>query len=72
MHPFGLEPGQQPQGLGVALEAADVGGDVVQGSLAVVPEWRVAQIVCQARGVDHVCIAPQSGAELAADLGDLK
>ena len=56
---LGLEPGEQAQGLGVALEPADVVGQLVQRGLAVVAEGRVAQVVGQAGGVDDVRVAAQ-------------
>src|SRR5216684_4282529 len=64
-----LEPGQQPEALRVALEPAAWLGHVGQGGLAVVPERRVAEVVCQARGVDQVGIAAQGTAQFPADLG---
>ena len=67
-----LEPGQDPQRLRVALEAADRVGDRVQRVLAVVPERRVAEVVGQAGGVDDVGIGAELGADLAADLGHLE
>ena len=60
------------QRLRVALESADVRGPVVQRSLAVVPERRMAEVVAQARGVDDVRRQPQRGRELAAHLRDLE
>ena len=69
---LGLQAGQQPQGLGVALEAADGGGDDVEGLLPVVPVGRVAEVVGQARGVDDVGVAAQGLAEGASDLGHLQ
>jgi len=72
MNALSLQAGQQTQGLGVALEAADISGDVVQGRLAVVAERRVAEVVSQARGVDHIRVAAQGRAELPADLGNFE
>ena len=51
---LGLEARHDAQGLRVALEAADVGGPVVERPLAVVPERRMPEVVAQARGVDDV------------------
>src|SRR5665647_408918 len=72
VHPLGLEAGQQAQRLGVALESADAGGDVVQRRLAVVPERRMSEVVRQTCGVNHVRVTPKRGAELTADLGNLE
>ena len=36
------------------------------------PERRVTEIVRKARGIDHVCVASERGAELSADLGNLQ
>ena len=67
-----LEPGEQPQGLGVALEPADVGGGLVERRLAVVAERRVAEVVGEARRFDDVGVAAEGVRELAPDLGDLE
>ena len=40
-----FQAGQQAQGLGVAFEAADGVGHLVQRPLAVVPEGRVAEVM---------------------------
>ena len=69
---LGLQAGQDAQGLGVALEAADGLGDDIERLLAVVPVGRVAQVVGQAGGVDDVGIAAQGLPEGATDLGDLQ
>ena len=69
---LGLEPGEQPQRLGVALEPADPLGQLRQRALAVVPERRVPQVVRQARRVDDVGVAAQRLADLAAHLRDLE
>ena len=69
---LGLEPCHDAQRLRVALESADVGGPVVEGTLAVVPERRVTEVVVQARGVDDIRGEPQGRGELAADLRDLE
>ena len=67
-----LEPGEDPQRLGVPLEAAEVLRPVVQRALAVVPERRVPEIVAEARGVDDVGGEPQRGRQLPPDLGHLE
>ncbi len=69
---LGFQPGQQAQGLRVALEAADRLGDLGQGGLAVVPEGRVSQVVREAGGVDHVGVAAERAPHAAAHLGDLE
>ncbi|BDZ43244.1 hypothetical protein GCM10025865_25430 [Paraoerskovia sediminicola] len=69
---LGLEPRQEPQRLRVALEPADVAGDVRERPLAVVAERRVAEVVRQAGGVDDVGVAAEGLAELSTDLRDLE
>ncbi len=49
-----LQPGEDAQGLRVALEPADVLGPVVERSLAVVTERRMTEVMAEARGVDDV------------------
>ena len=71
-HQLGLQPHEQPQGLGVALEAPDPPGQLREHGLPVVPERRVAEVVGQACGVDHVRVAAQRLAELPPDLRDLQ
>src|SRR5690606_10890776 len=63
---------EDAQGLGVALEAADVRRRERERPLTVVPEGRVAEVVREARGVDDVGVAAERLAELAAHLGDLE
>ena len=67
-----LQPGQQPQRLGVALEAADAVRHLVEGRFAVVAERRVAEVVAEAGGVHDVGVAAQRAAQFAAHLGDLE
>ena len=67
-----LDAGEQPQGLRVAFETADVGGPVVERALAVVTERRMPEVVREARGVDHIGVEPQGHPELTADLRDLE
>ena len=67
-----LQPSQQSQRLGIPLEPADVGRDLVQRRLAVVAERRVPEVVRQAGGVDDVGVAAERLAQLAADLRDLQ
>ena len=56
---LGLQPGQDPEGLGIALEAPDLAGHDVERLLTVVPVGRVAQVMGQAGGVDDVGVASQ-------------
>ena len=69
---FGLEPGQDAEVLRVALEAAVLGGDLVEGALAVVAVRRMADVVSQAGHVDEVGIAAQPDRHAAADLRHLQ
>ena len=69
VEPLGLDAGQQPQRLRVALEAAAVRGDLGERLLAVVAERRVAQVVRQAGGLHQVGVAAERRAQLPADLG---
>ena len=69
---LGLQPGQDPQALRVALEAAAARGHLVERRLAGVPERRVAEVVRQAGGLDQVGVAAERLAELAADLRALQ
>ena len=69
---LGLQPGQQPERLRVALEAADVSGQLGQRALAVVPERRVAEVVREAGRLDQVGVAADGHRHVAADLGDLE
>ena len=69
---LGLESGQHPQALRVALEPADRLGELVQRGLAVVAERRMAEVVREARGVDQVGVGAQRDRELAADLRALQ
>jgi len=70
--PLGLDAGEQSEGLGVALEAAAVVGELVQGLFAVVAERRVAEVVGEAGRFDQVGVAAEGGAQLTADLGALQ
>ncbi len=47
-------------------------GEVVQRSLTVMPEGRVAEIVGKAGCIDDVRVAAEGPAQLAADLGHLE
>src|SRR5690606_38327816 len=69
---LGLEPGEDPQGLGIALEAADVSRERIEGRLGVVPEGWVTQVMSEAGGVDDVGAAAERGAELPSDLSHLE
>jgi hypothetical protein len=67
-----LQPGEDPQCLGVALEAAARRGELVERPLTVVPERRMPDVVGQPRGVHHVRFAAQLLGDLPADLRDLQ
>jgi len=72
-----LQPGEQPERLGVALEAAAGQravrvGEGRQRRLPVVPERRVAEVVREARRVHQVGVAAERGAEFPADLRALQ
>jgi hypothetical protein len=67
-----LQPGQQPQGLGVALEPPDAGCRVREHSLPVVAERRVAEVVCERGGLDEVGLTAQRPCQVPRDLGDLE
>ena len=69
---LGLEPGQDPQRLGVALEAADVRAQGVERVLAVMAERGVAEVVGEAGGLHEVGVAAQGGSQLPPDLGHLQ
>ena len=69
---FGLEPGQDAEVLRVALEAAVLGGQLVERPFAVVAVRRMADVVGQAGHVDEVGIAAQPDGHAAADLRHLQ
>jgi hypothetical protein len=69
---LGLQPGQQPERLGVALEAPAAGAVLGQYPLAVVPERRVAEVVRQGSGLHDVGLAAQRPGQVTGDLGDLE
>ncbi len=69
---LGLQPGEQPERLRVALEATDVRGQLGQRALAVVPERRVAEVVREAGRLDQVGVAADGHGDVASDLGDLE
>src|SRR5699024_10611619 len=72
MDPLGLETRENAQGLRIALEAADPGGDLVERALPVVPEGRMPQVVREAGDLDDVRLAAERTAELPTDLGHLE
>ena len=67
-----LQPGQQAQRLGVALEPAAPGAELGQRPLAVVAEGRVAEVVRERRGLGDVGVRAERPGEVAGDLGDLE
>ena len=69
---FGLQAGQDPEVLRVALEAAVRRRELVESLLAVVPVRRMPDVVGQTGHVDQVGIAAQSDRHPPPDLGDLQ
>ena len=69
---LGLEPGEEPQGLGVALEASARLAELGEGPLAVVAERRVAEVVRQRGRLGDVGLAAEGARQVAGDLGDLE
>ena len=69
---FGLQAGQDAEVLRVALEPAVLGGHFVERAFAVVPVWRMPDIVRQPGHVDQIRIAAQPDRHAAADLSHLK
>jgi hypothetical protein len=69
---LGVQPGQDAQRLGVALEASAGVAHLVERPLTVVPERRVAEVVRERGGLDDVRVAAQGPAEVACDLRDLE
>ena len=69
---FGLQSGQDPEVLGIALESPARRGELVQRPLAVVPVGRVADVVGQPGHVYQVRVATQRDGHAPADLGDLQ
>src|SRR5690606_33411289 len=67
-----LQPGEHPQRLGVALEAAARAGDRVQRLLPVVAERRVAEVVGEAGRVHHIRVAAEPLPHLPGALGHLQ
>ena len=54
-----LQPGEDPEGLGIALEASDLAGHDVERLLTVVSVRRMAQVVGQAGGIDDIRVTSQ-------------
>jgi hypothetical protein len=69
---LGLEPGQDPQGLRVALEATAGVSELVECPLAVVAEGRVPDVVGQGCGLHDVGVTPERLGEVARHLGNLE
>ncbi len=69
---LGLEPGEDPQRLCVALEAAARGAELGQRALAVVAERRVPEVVGERRRLHDVGVAPDRAGEVAGHLGHLE
>ena len=69
---FGLKAGQDPEILRVALEAAVLGGDLVERAFAVVSVGRVPDVVGQAAQLDQIEVAAQPDRHSAPDLRHLQ
>ena len=69
---FRLESGHETQRLRIALESAASLSEIVEDALPVVAEWRVAEVVAEAGGVDDVGVGAEFLAEFAAHLGDFE
>ncbi len=69
---FRLQPGEDAQGLRVALETSAAVGHVVQRLLAVVSERRMPDVVRQPGGVHQVGIGAQRGGDAPPDLRHLQ
>ncbi len=67
-----FDAGEESQGLRVALEAAAVVGEFVEGLFAVVAEGGMAQVVGEAGRLHEVRVAAQGRAQLPAHLGALQ
>lgn len=66
----GFEAGQDAQGLGVGLETEPVGAGLgAQGVFAVVPEWRMSEIVGKTTGLDHRRVGADGEGDAAPDGG---
>ena len=68
MEALRLQSGQDPQRLGIALEAAAVCGQPMQHALPVVAEGRMPEIMGEACRVDDIRITAQQPAQLPPDL----
>ena len=69
---FRFKAGEQPKGLGVALEPAHMGGELVQSTFAVMSKGRMPQVMREASSINYVWIASEHPAHFAPDLGDFK
>jgi hypothetical protein len=65
---FGFQAGQDAEVLGVAFETTVLGGQLVEGTFAVVTVRRMPDVVGQAGKVNEIGIATQSDGHAAADL----
>ncbi len=63
-----LELGDEPQRMGIVVEAADRGGRGVERILACVTEGRVAEVVRQRDGLGQVLVQREHAGERAGDL----
>ena len=69
---FALQPRQDPQRLGVVVEAAIVRHAVVERVLAGMAERRVAQVVRQRQGFGQFLVQAQAAADRAGDVRDFQ
>ena len=67
---LGFQSGDETQGLGVPFETANRGRSSIQGTLAVMPEGRMPEVVGQTRGIHDIRVSPQLFTELTAHLGN--
>jgi hypothetical protein len=58
--------------LGISFEATKILGPVTESLLAIVPEWRVSQVVRQAGHVDYVWAQTQVAGHFSSDLSNFE
>ena len=67
-----LERGDDPQRLGVVIEAAGVGEAAIERALAGMAERRMAEIVGERERLGQILVEPERARERAGDLGDFE
>src|SRR5579862_6569484 len=67
-----LQPGQNAQGMGVMIEAADVAHRLVERILAGMAEGRMADVMGEAQRLCQILVEAKRAGERPADLGDLQ